>query len=600
MTNVKKILKNHFSSLAYFYSHLRYRLLLLLVVSIVVGLLDGLGLAMFLPLLELVADQETQASSAAMGNLAFILDGIQNFGLKLTLTVVLLTMLAFFIFKGIANYLSSYLNVIYLQFFIRKIRVDTIDALTEYRYQAFVNADAGAIQNTLSGEVERVAQAYKTYSRMLQQGVLVLTYAGIAFLANPEFALLVLVGGVLSNFLFSILYKKTKVLSQRLVKSSHSFQGLLIQEVAFFKYLKSTGSIRSYAENLKEKVYEIEDSVRKMGVLNSIMAGVREPLMMTIVVCTILVQVHLMGGSLATIILSLLFFYRALSSVTQLQTSYNAFLSFSGSLTNMTDFVAELRAQQEPNGQTKVPSFAEAITLENVSFGYQPGDWILQDIELSLHRYETLALVGESGSGKTTLMNLLSGLLQPSKGCMYIDGLDSSEVDIRSLQQRIGYITQEVVIFDDTIFNNVTFWAEKTPENLERFREALRRASILDFVLEQSAAENAGLGNNGINLSGGQKQRISIARELYKDVDFLFMDEATSALDSETERAIQENIDLLKGQYTMLIIAHRLSTIKNADRVIVLKQGRIEHVGRYEELIEKSVSFKRMVELQEL
>lgn len=555
---------------------------------------------MFLPLLELVADQETQASSAAMGNLAFLLDGIQALGLQLTLTVVLLTMLLFFCLKGIAKWLETYLNVIYQQYFIRKVRVETIDALTKYRYQAFVTADAGAIQNTLSGEVQRVVQAYRMYSQMLQKGLLVLTYAGLAFLANPEFALLVLVGGVLSNFLFSILYKKTKALSQRLVKSSHSFQGLLIQEVAFFKYLKATGSIRRYAQNLKEKVYEIEDSVRKMGVLNSIMAGVREPLMMAIVVGTILVQVHLMGGSLATIILSLLFFYRALSSVTALQTSYNKFLSFSGSLTNMTDFVAQLRAEQEQNGQTQVPGFADAITLEKVNFGYQTGDWILQDITLRLHRNETLALVGESGSGKTTLMNLLSGLLQPSLGQMYIDDLDSQEIDIRSLQQRIGYITQEAVIFDDTVFNNVTFWAEKTPKNLQRFRKALRKASILDFVLEQPTAEDARLGNNGISLSGGQKQRISIARELYKDVDFLFMDEATSALDSETERAIQENIDLLKGQYTMLIIAHRLSTIKNADRVVVLKKGRIDHIGSYEELIEQSVSFKRMVELQEL
>lgn len=597
---MKDFLKKHLPALAYFYHHLRYRLVLLLVVSILVGLLDGLGLAMFLPLLELVADSNAQASSAAMGNLAFILDGLQALGLQLTLTVVLLTMLGFFVFKGIARYISSYLNVIYQQYFIRKIRVETIDALTEYRYQAFVSADAGAIQNTLSGEVQRVVQAYRMYSQMLQQGILVLTYASLAFLANPEFALLVLVGGVLSNFAFSVLYKKTKVLSQRFVKSSHSFQGLLIQKVAFFKYLKATGSIQHYAKNLKEKVYEIEDSVRKMGALNSIMTGVREPLMMAIVVGTILVQVHLMGGSLATIILSLLFFYRALSSVTTLQTSYNQFLSFSGSLTNMTAFVAELRAQREQNGSSLLPSFQRAISVENVSFGYQPGDLILQDLKLSLHRNETLALVGESGSGKTTLMNLLSGLLQPSQGQVRVDGQDMAQLDLLSFQSRIGYITQEPVIFDDTVFNNVSFWAEKTPENLSRCWAALEQASIADFVREQPDVEDARLGNNGINLSGGQKQRISIARELYKDVDFLFMDEATSALDSETERVIQENIDRLKGQYTILIIAHRLSTIRNADRVAVLNNGELEAVGGYDELISGSSKFKKMIQLQEL
>lgn len=597
---MKDFLKKNFSSLAYFYRHLRHRLFLLLGVSILVGLLDGLGLAMFLPLLELVADSGTQATSESMGNLAFLVEGLQAMGLQLTLTVVLLTMLTFFCLKGIAKWLESYLNVIYQQYFIRKIRVENIDALTHYSYQAFVTADAGAIQNTLSGEVGRVAQAYRTYTQMLRQGVLVLSYTGLAFLANPEFAVLVLVGGVLSNFLFNILYKKTKQLSQKYVKSAHRFQGLLIQKVAFFKYLKATGKIQAYAQNLKEMVYEIEDAIRKMGVLNSIMAGVREPMMMTIVVATILVQVSILGGSLATIILSLLFFYRALSSVTGLQTSYNRFLSFSGSITNMKDFVADLKSHQEPDGKTTFAQFAQAITLQNLSFGYKPNDLILRDINLTLHRNETLALVGESGSGKTTLMNVLSGLLQPTSGHLQVDNYDINDLNKTSLQQRIGYITQEPVIFDDTVFNNVAFWAEKSEANLQRFWEALEKASIANFVRTQPDTEDARLGNNGINLSGGQKQRISIARELYKEVDFLFMDEATSALDSETERAIQEKIDQLKGQYTILIIAHRLSTIKNADRVVVLKQGRIDHIGTYEELIAKSVSFKRMVELQEV
>jgi ABC-type multidrug transport system fused ATPase/permease subunit len=597
---MKNFLKKHLPALAYFYRHLRYRLALLLVVNILVGLLDGLGLAMFLPLLELVADQDGQASSAAMGKLAFVLHGLQALGLPLTLAAVLLAMLAFFTLKGIAKYIASYLNVIYRQFFIRKIRVENIDALTNYSYQAFVTADAGAIQNTLSGEVERVVQAYGRYSNVLQQGVLVLTYAALAFLANPEFALLVLIGGLLSNYLFGVLYRKTKVLSKKLVHSNHAFQGLLIQEVAFFKYLKATGAIRAYAANLKNKVYEIEDRVRRIGLLNSIMMGAREPLLMAIVVATILVQVKLMGGSLGTIILSLLFFYRGLSAVMQLQTSYNQFLSFAGSLDNMTDFVADLRARREPRGTARFPGFEREITLEKVGFGYQPGEWILQDIDLRLRKGETLALVGESGAGKTTLMNLLAGLLRPSTGQVRIDGRELAAFDTASFQSRIGYITQEPVIFDDTVFNNVSFWAEKTPENLQRCWAALEQASIAAFVREQPAAEDTRLGNNGINLSGGQKQRIAIARELYKEVDFLFLDEATSALDSETERAIQEQIVQLQGRYTLLIIAHRLSTIKHADRVVVLRQGRIEQVGTYEELVARSVAFRRMVEMQDV
>lgn len=597
---MKQFLKKQLPSLAYFYQHLRYRLIVLLVVSILVGLMDGLGLAMFLPLLELVADQDTQATSEQMGNLAFILLGLQSLGLQLTLTVVLLTMLAFFILKGIAKYASAYLNVVYQQFFTKKIRIENIEALSNYSYTAFVSADAGAIQNTLSGEVQRIVLAFARYMQILQQAVLVLTYSILAFLANPEFTVLIIIGGGLSNFLFSVLYKKTKALSRQLVQSNHGFQGLLIQQVAFFKYLKATNLIEKYAANLKNQVNLIEIQVKKIGIINGAIQAVREPMMMAIVVATILLQVYILGGGLSTIILSLLFFYRGLGAIMSLQTSYNQFLSYSGSLDNMTEFVNDLKSHKEQNGEKLIEAFSEKIELKHLNFSYQPNDLILEDINLTLHRNEILALVGESGSGKTTLMNIFSGLLVPVQGEMLIDGIDSRTLNMHSLQKRIGYITQEAVIFDDTIFNNVTFWAEKNVANLRRFWDTLEKASIAEFVSSQPEAENARLGNNGINLSGGQKQRISIARELYKEVDFLFMDEATSALDSETEQSIQASIDLLKGNYTILIIAHRLSTIRNADRVAVFKKGKIEHLGTYKDLAEQSVSFKRMLELQEL
>ncbi len=197
-------------------------------------------------------------------------------------------------------------------------------------------------------------------------------------------------------------------------------------------------------------------------------------------------------------------------------------------------------------------------------------------------------------------MNILSGLLPIDSGQMLIDGINANKIDMRTFQNRIGYITQEPVIFDDTIFNNVTFWDEKTPENLEKFWIALQKAAIVVMVIELPEKEDAPLGNNGVMISGGQKQRISIARELYKDIDILIMDEATSALDSETERVIQNNIEELKGKYTILIVAHRLSTIKTADEIIVMKKGEIIDKGNFEYLIQNNPSFQKMVNLQEL
>ena len=173
-------------------------------------------------------------------------------------------------------------------------------------------------------------------------------------------------------------------------------------------------------------------------------------------------------------------------------------------------------------------------------------------------------------------------------------------VALSQYHKKIGYITQESVIFNDTIFNNVTLWAEKNNVNLNRFEKAIKDASLTGFLKDTPGGKEILLGNNGVNLSGGQRQRISIARELFKDIEILILDEATSALDSETEKEIQKNIDALKGKYTVLIVAHRLSTIKNADIIYYLSKGNIVNSGSFEELKHKLKDFSNMVLSQKI
>ncbi len=283
----------------------------------------------------------------------------------------------------------------------------------------------------------------------------------------------------------------------------------------------------------------------------------------------------------------------------QMQVEYNGFLGVSGSLENMSGFEKELLENKETPGKNLINEPVEEMKLSSVSFYYN-NTRVLQNIDLTVKKHETVAFVGESGSGKTTLVNILSGLFPVETGEYRINGCNAKELNMGVFQGKIGYITQDSVIFNDTLYNNVSFWAELTEENIQKFWIAIKKAALLDFTESLPLKGNEILGNNGINLSGGQKQRISIARELYKDVEILILDEATSALDSETEKAIQQNIDDLKGQYTILIVAHRISTIKNADRIVVVKNGKISNINSYENLIGESPYFKKLVELQEI
>lgn len=594
---MKKTIKNYFHYFFYFYSYLRYRVFIAFSLSFLVGVLDGFGLAMFIPLLKMSSSDRGEIDSEGLGNLSFLPEFLESIGITLNITNALLIILAFFILKGIMTFIEGIANVTFQQYFVRKIRITNIDLLNSFSFAEFVKSDSGKIQNTFSGEVERVAMAYKSYFKAIQYGVLVFVYVSFAFAANTKFALIVALGGILTNFLFKWLFRKTKSLSHEYTKNAHNFQSLLIQNVSNFKYLKASGLNIFYGKKLKSNINSIEDVQKKIGVVGAILKALREPLTILVVVIAILIQVKYFETEIGLIILSLLFLYRALTFLMGLQEHWNKFLGVNGSMENMTEFTNKLKSNKETNGKIKFAGFRNKISLNNIFFNFDATN-IINDLSVEINKNETIAIIGESGSGKSTLMNILSGLLITNKGEMLVDGINISNLDLHSFRNRIGYIAQEAPVFNDTVFNNITFWADKSDYNIQKFNDAIKKAELYDFVYSLPNIEDELMGNNGINISGGQKQRLSIARELYKDVDFLFMDEATSALDGVTEAAIQTNIDKLKGQYTIVIIAHRLATIKNADRIILLKNGKISAIGNFQKLLEISNDFRKMTKLQ--
>lgn len=598
MKKLKQFIKKYFSSFAFYYEYLGKRIFIAFILSVLVSFLDGLGLTMFFPLLQVV-DGNSPVDGTDLGNLKVLIDLIEATGINLTLATVLIFMVFFFTLKGIATYLSSVYLVILQQSFIRKLRLNLLRHLNEMSYKEFVSSDVGRIQNTLSGEVDRVARSFNSYFTAFQRGVMVLVYLGFAFVVNPQFAILVSLGGASTIFLYRIIYKRTRGESRKLTTYSSDFQGQIIQHVSNYKYLKATGRVKKYGAKLRETIFNVEAARRRIEVLGSIAGAAREPILVVVISLVIFIQVSYFGSSIGAIVISLLFFYRALAALISLQNSWNTFMSVSGSLENMKTFRDELIRGKEKDGKVEIEQFNESIQMKDISFFYGETQ-ILNDINLTINKNESVAFVGESGSGKTTLVNLATGLLAESKGEMLVDGIPLKDLNKHTFQDRIGYVSQDSVIFNDTLFNNITFWDEPTVENIERFEKAIQQASLGSFLNELKQGKETALGSNGVNLSGGQKQRVSIARELYKDIDILILDEATSALDSETEKAIQKSIDALQGKYTILIIAHRLSTIKNIDKIVFLDKGEILDIDNFEGLIKKQERFKKMVELQEL
>lgn len=259
---------------------------------------------------------------------------------------------------------------------------------------------------------------------------------------------------------------------------------------------------------------------------------------------------------------------------------------------SVTDLEPAIRSKP---GAKVLEDFNENIEFANVSFAYDR-DFVLQDINLKIEKGRTIALVGPSGGGKSTLADLIPRFYDPTAGVIKLDGVALPDYELESLRKVMGVVTQESILFNDTIFNNIAFGMENADE--ERVVRAARIANAHDFIMQTENGYQTTIGERGAKLSGGQRQRISIARAVLKNPPILILDEATSALDSESEKLVQEALNKLMENRTSIVIAHRLSTIVHADEIIVVQDGRIAERGRHEDLIKKSGLYRKLNEIQ--
>ena len=245
----------------------------------------------------------------------------------------------------------------------------------------------------------------------------------------------------------------------------------------------------------------------------------------------------------------------------------------------------------------KLKEFKHQIRFYNVSFQYENSDqYSLRNINVEIPRGSTLALVGSSGAGKSTFADLVPRFYDVSNGCIYIDGVDIREIEIEKLRSFMGIVSQDTILFNDTVSNNICYGKPDT--DIEKIRLAADAANSMEFIENLPRGFDTIIGEKGIRLSGGQKQRISIARAILKNPEILILDEATSALDTESERKVQEAIDNLVKDRTVIVIAHRLSTITKANRIMVLEEGKLVEFGTHTELLAKNGKYKKLYDIQ--
>ena len=300
----------------------------------------------------------------------------------------------------------------------------------------------------------------------------------------------------------------------------------------------------------------------------------------------------------ATFIYYLVLLYNILNPIKDLSKAFYNIPIGMGCWERVDKILSAENPIKEPVSPAPLATFEQGIEFRGVDFHYAPGNPVLRNINLSVAKGKTIALVGQSGSGKSTLVDLVPRFHDVTGGSITIDGRDIRDISIRDLRSLIGNVNQEAILFNDTIFNNISFGVEGA--TMEQVIEAAKIANAHEFIMESEQGYDTIIGDRGCRLSGGQRQRLSIARAILKNPPILILDEATSALDTESERLVQEALERLMKSRTTIAIAHRLSTIKHADEICVMLEGEIVERGTHEELLAKGGYYKRLNDMQSL
>lgn len=513
--------------------------------------------------------------------------------------VLPLILLVAFVLKNLCAFAAEYrFNAVGLAF-VRDVRLLVYEKLLGQSGDFHARNPSGDLVSRVTGDVDRIQNLFGTDLADLVQSVATILGLSVLIVSrSPELTLVALFVAPAIVVPVALIANRLRRLSKAGRERMGDLTGVLSETLRGHRVVQAYGAERYEAGRFGEVNHRTFRLLKKAACVMALSS----PLLETAAVVAFLVLLAYAGkriaagtmtlGAFISFGVGLAMMYQPLKRVTRINLALQHALASARRLFEVLD--APVLVADRP-GAVTLPPFRQEIRFERVTFAYPGGPSVLSDVDLVVPRGSVTALVGPSGSGKTTLASLLPRFMDVGSGRVAVDGLDVRDATLASLRASMALVTQEVVLFDDTVRRNVAYGLADVPAG--RLREALEAANAADFVDALPKGVDTPVGEAGGRLSGGQRQRLAIARALLKDPPILILDEATSALDTESERAVQAALERLMAGRTTLVIAHRLSTVRRADQIVVLDRGRIVERGRHAELLELGGVYRRLYDL---
>jgi len=519
---------------------------------------------------------------------------------KYFLSILPLAIIVIYALKGITLYCQHYLIDYVGNKIILEMRYQLYSHITELSLRFFNNQKIGVLISRITNDVSMVQGAIANVMGNIIGSILnIIGLLALAFYLNWKLALISIIVFPLAVYPVIVFGKKMKSAAHGYQEKFGNLTSILNETFNGIRIVKAFGMENYERDRFKQELYKIFDYTMR-GVRAASMAS---PIMETIGAIgisaliwyagTAVINEELTTGTFFAFIGTLTSLYPQIKKLNDMNNVIQQALSAAERIFEIIDIKPDIT---EIEGMREVNEFNNEIEFKNVEFSYNKEKKVLKNVSFKIKKGQIFAAVGPSGAGKSTLADLLARFYDVDSGEIFIDGTDIREIKIQSLRKLIGIVTQETILFNDTIKNNILYGHKEINE--EKLILAAKAANAYDFIMEMKDGFETLIGDRGVKLSGGQRQRIAIARAILKNPPILILDEATSSLDSESEILVQEAINNLMKNRTTFVIAHRLSTVRNADNIIVLDDGQIVEQGKHDELIKNNLLYTKLYNMQ--